>query len=295
MLSPHIRRYAGMLKDITLGQYFPADSVAHRLDPRTKLVLLILYIVAVFIVKDIWIFGFVIAFMLFMTAMSRVPLSYVIKAIKPMKLLLPLMFLLNLFMIKTGTVLFSWKFITITTGGIRQALFIVLRLIALVTGASLLTLTTTPVALTEGLERLLAPLKIVGFPAHELAMMMTIALRFIPTLLEEADKIMKAQLARGADLESGNIFKRAKAMLPILIPLFVNSFRRAEELALAMESRCYHGGEGRTRLNVLRFHWRDLWAVLMLSGLIAAVVLLQKYLPLDSYIAERFIKLIGLE
>ena len=282
-----------MFKDITLGQYFPTDSVAHRLDPRTKLVLLVMYIVAVFIVKDIWVFGLVIAFMLFMTAMSRVPLSYIFKAMKPLKLLLPFMFLLNLFMIKTGTVLFSWKFISITTGGVRQAIFIVLRLIALITGSSLLTLTTTPVSLTEGLERLLSPLKIVRFPVHELAMMMTIALRFIPTLLEEADKIMKAQLARGADLESGNIFKRTKAMLPILIPLFVNSFRRAEELALAMESRCYHGGEGRTRLRQLKFHWRDLFAVLIMGALIAAVVLLQKYFAFDSYIAAYILKLLG--
>ena len=273
-----------MLKDITLGQYFPADSVVHRLDPRTKLVLLIMYIVAVFIVKDIWVFGLVLGFMLFMTAMSKVPLNYVLKAIKPMRLLLPLMFLLNLFMIRTGDTIVSWRFITITTGGVRQALFIVLRLIALVTGASLLTLTTTPVSLTEGLERLLSPLKIIKFPAHELAMMMTIALRFIPTLLEEADKIMKAQLARGADLESGNIFKRAKAMLPILIPLFVNSFRRAEELALAMESRCYHGGENRTRLKVLKFGWRDLWAILIMAALIAAVVILQSNLDIDGYI-----------
>ena len=282
-----------MFKDITLGQYFPTDSVAHRLDPRTKLVLLVMYIVAVFIVKDIWVFGLVIAFMLFMTAMSRVPLSYIFKAMKPLKLLLPFMFLLNLFMIRTGTVLFSWKFISITTGGVRQALFIVLRLIALITGSSLLTLTTTPVSLTEGLEKLLSPLKLVRFPVHELAMMMTIALRFIPTLLEEADKIMKAQLARGADLESGNIFKRAKAMLPILIPLFVNSFRRAEELALAMESRCYHGGEGRTRLRQLKFHWRDLFAVLLMGALIAAVVLLQKYFSFDSYIASYVLKLLG--
>ncbi len=284
-----------MFKDITLGQYFPVDSPVHRLDPRTKLILLVMYIVAVFIAKDLWVFGFIIAFMLFMTAMSRVPLSYVLKAIKPMKWLLPLMFLLNLFMIKTGTVIVSWKFITITTGGVRQALFIVLRLIALVSGASLLTLTTTPVSLTEGLERLFSPLKIVKFPAHELAMMMTIALRFIPTLLEEADKIMKAQLARGADLESGSVLKRAKAMLPILIPLFVNSFRRAEELALAMESRCYHGGEGRTRLKVLKFHWRDLVAFLIMAALIAAVVLLQNAFPIDHWIVTAFKSITGLK
>lgn len=282
-----------MLKDITLGQYFPADSVAHRLDPRTKLILLVMYITAVFIVKDIWVFGFVIAFMLFMTLMSRVPVSYVFKAMKPMRLLLPFMFLLNLFMIKSGTVLFEWRFITISTGGIKQALFIVLRLVALVTGASLLTLTTTPVSLTEGIERLLTPLKLVKFPVHELAMMMTIALRFIPTLLEEADKIMKAQLARGADLESGNVFKRTKAMIPILIPLFVNSFRRAEELALAMESRCYHGGEGRTKLKVLKFHLSDLISVLIMGCLIAGVLLLQHFFHFDSAAARWALRLIG--
>ena len=284
-----------MLKDITLGQYFPVDSVVHRLDPRTKLILLIMYITAVFIVKDLWIFCFVFCFMLFMTGMSRVPLSYVFRAMKPMKLLLPIMFLLNLFMIRTGTVLVSWKFITITTDGVKQAFFIVLRLIALVTGASLLTLTTTPVSLTEGLEKLLSPLKVVKFPAHELAMMMTIALRFIPTLLEEADKIMKAQLARGADFESGNIFKRAKAMIPILIPLFVNSFRRAEELALAMESRCYHGGEGRTRLKVLKFHMRDLWAVLIMAGLIAAIIVMQNTLSFDTLFLEYMLDLLGIQ
>lgn len=282
-----------MFKDITLGQYFPVDSPVHRLDPRTKLILLVMYIVAVFITDYIWIFGFVLLFMLFMTYMSRVPISYVTKAIKPMKFILPFMFLLNLFMIKTGTVLFSWRFITVTTGGVYQALFIILRLIALVTGASLLTLTTTPVSLTEGLERLLSPLKIIKFPVHELAMMITIALRFIPTLLEEADKIMKAQLARGADLESGNVLKRAKAMLPILIPLFVNSFRRAEELALAMESRCYHGGEGRTRLRILKFHWNDLIAFLIMAGLIAAVVILQNTFKIDSYLAAWVKALIG--
>ena len=283
-----------MFKDITLGQYFPVDSPVHRLDPRTKLILLIMYIIAVFIVKDIFVFGIVLAFMLFMTLMSRVPLSYVVKAIKPMKWLLPIMFLLNLFMIKTGTPLFSWKFISITSGGVRQALFIVLRLIALVTGASLLTLTTTPVSLTEGLERLLSPLKIIKFPVHELAMMMTIALRFIPTLLEEADKIMKAQLARGADLESGSIFRRAKAMLPILIPLFVNSFRRAEELALAMESRCYHGGEGRTRLKVLKFGIADLWVFIIMAAFLATIILIQRFLPLDTMLSaalKRILKL----
>ncbi len=271
-----------MLTDITLGQYFPVDSVVHRLDPRTKLALLIMYIVAVFIVKELWLFALVIAFMFLITGLSRVPLGYVFKSIKPMRWLLPIMFILNLFMVRTGTLLWSWWIFKIYTGGVDQAFFIVLRLIALISGASLLTLTTTPISLTDGMESIMSPLKVIRFPAHEIAMMMTIALRFIPTLLEEADKIMKAQLARGADFESGNIFKRAKAMLPILIPLFVNSFRRADDLALAMESRCYHGGEGRTRLKVLRFSWRDLWAFVLMSALIALIAVLQAYVNVPS-------------
>lgn len=273
-----------MINDITLGQYFPTDSVVHRLDPRTKLILMIMYIVAVFLVSELWVFPIVIAFTLFVTVLSKVPLGYVFKAIKPMRWLLPIMFIINLFMVKTGTNLFSLGIIKVYSGGIRQAFFIVLRLVTLITGSSLLTLTTTPVSLTDGIERLFSPLKVIRFPAHELAMMMTIALRFIPTLLEESDKIMKAQLARGANFESGNVFKRAKAMLPILIPLFVNSFRRAEDLALAMESRCYHGGEGRTRLKVLKFAMHDLWAVLIMGALIAVTVLLQNLVPMNNYI-----------
>lgn len=268
-----------MFKDITLGQYVPGNSALHKLDPRTKIILMIAYIVAVFLVKRIEVFALVIVFTVAVTLLSKVNVSYLFKALKPMKLLLPLMFLMNLLLIKTGELIFEWWIIKIYSDGLKNAVFIVLRLATLVAGTSLLTLTTTPIALTDGLEKLLTPLKVVKFPAHELAMMMTIALRFIPTLIEEADKIMKAQLARGADFESGNIFKRAKAMIPILIPLFVNSFRRADELAMAMESRCYHGGEGRTRMRVLKFTWRDLVAALIVAALIAAIVLCQKLLP----------------
>ena len=268
-----------MLKDITLGQYVPGDSVLHRLDPRTKIVLMIAYIVAVFLVKRIEVFPVIIIFTVAVTLLSRVRLSYLVKALKPMKLLLPLMFLMNLFFIKTGDLLVEWWIFKIYKDGLINAVFIVLRLATLVAGTSLLTLTTTPIALTDGLEKLLTPLKVIKFPAHELAMMMTIALRFIPTLVEEADKIMKAQLARGADFESGNIIKRAKAMIPILIPLFVNSFRRADELAMAMESRCYHGGEGRTKMRVYSFKTIDLIAVIIMALLIAVVIILNKFMP----------------
>ena len=268
-----------MLKDITLGQYVPGDSVLHRLDPRTKILLMVAYIVAVFLVKRIEVFPIIIIFTIAVTLLSRVRLSYIFKALKPMKLLLPLMFLMNLFLIKSGDLLVEWWIFKIYKDGLINAVFIVLRLATLVTGTSLLTLTTTPIALTDGLEKLLTPLKIIKFPAHELAMMMTIALRFIPTLVEEADKIMKAQLARGADFESGNIIKRAKAMIPILIPLFVNSFRRADELAMAMESRCYHGGEGRTKMRVYSFKLIDLLAAIIMALLIASVILLNKYMP----------------
>ncbi|MEA5058686.1 MAG: energy-coupling factor transporter transmembrane protein EcfT [Clostridia bacterium] len=264
-----------MFKDITLGQYFPGNSPVHRLDPRTKLLLMIAYIVAVFIVRDIWLFLPVAVFTVGATLLAQVPLSYLWRALKPLRWILIFMFVLNLLMIKSGTPLWDWWVIHITTGGMWQACYIALRLMLLVAGTSLMTLTTTPIALTDGLERLLSPFAALKFPAHELAMMMTIALRFIPTLLEEADKIMKAQLSRGADLESGNILQRAKAMVPILVPLFVSAFRRADELAMAMESRCYHGGEGRTRMHVLRFALRDAYAASVTLGLIALIVAVQ--------------------
>ena len=267
-----------MFNDITLGQYLPGDSVVHSLDPRTKLALMVAYIVAIFLVKDMALFILVAIFLVSVTLAAKIPIRCLVKALKPMRIILPFMFFFNLLLVRKGELLFSWWIIKIYDEGLYNAFFVVLRLAFLVVGTSLLTLTTTPIALTDGLEKILSPLKIVKFPAHELAMMMTIALRFIPTLVEEADKIKKAQLARGADFESGNVFKRAKAMLPILIPLIVNSFRHANELAMAMESRCYHGGEGRTKMRVLRFHISDLVAALVTAALIAAVVLVQKYL-----------------
>ena len=267
-----------MFKDITLGQYFPGNSVVHRLDPRTKLLLMIAYIAAVFIVQDIWLFAFTAVYTVAVTALSGVPVSYLLRSIKPLRFILIFMFIINLLMTSTGEVLVEWWIIRITTGGVKQAVFITIRLILLVSGTSLMTLTTTPISLTDGLERLLMPLSRFKFPAHELAMMMTIALRFIPTLLEEADKITKAQTARGADFESGSLIDRAKSMVPVLVPLFVSAFRRADELAMAMESRCYHGGEGRTRMTVLKYAPRDMWAALSMVLLIGLTVVLQAVL-----------------
>lgn len=263
------------MRDITLGQYFPGNSPIHRLDPRTKLLGMLGYIVVIFLVKKITVFLLPALFVALVTYLARVPLSYLVRSLKPIRFLLVLMFIINLFMVKTGDLIWEWRFIEITEGGVYQAVYITLRLVLLLAGTSLMTLTTTPIALTDALEKLLAPLGKLGFPSHELAMMMTIALRFIPTLIEEADKIMKAQMARGADFESGNVFRRAKSMIPVLVPLFVSAFRRADELAMAMESRCYHGGEGRTRMRVLHFAWRDAVAAAVFLAMTGAIILVQ--------------------
>lgn len=268
-----------MLKDITLGQYFPGNSTIHHLDPRTKLLGMVAFIVIVFLVKNTLVFALPAAFALLVMVLAKVPISYVLRSLKPIRFLLIFMFVINLFMVKTGDVLVEFWVIRITEDALHQSIFITLRLVLLLMGTSLMTLTTTPIALTDGLERLLMPLSKLNFPAHELAMMMTIALRFIPTLIEEADKIMKAQLARGADFESGNIIKRAKSMVPVLVPLFISAFHRADELAMAMESRCYHGGEGRTRLNVLRFKKHDCFAFSSFVLLLLAVVAAGRLLP----------------
>ena len=261
------------MRDITLGQYFPGNSPIHRLDPRTKLLGMLAYIIVIFFVKKITIFLLPALFVAMVTYLARVPLSYLVRSLKPIRFLLVFMFFINLFMVKTGDLIWEWRFIQITEGGVYQAVYITLRLVLLLAGTSLMTLTTTPIALTDALEKLLTPFGKLGFPAHELAMMMTIALRFIPTLIEEADKIMKAQMARGADFESGNIFRRAKSMIPVLVPLFISAFRRADELAMAMESRCYHGGKGRTRMYVLRFAPRGLAAVLLVVAAVWSVQL----------------------
>ena len=262
-----------MMGDITLGQYVYADSPVHKLDPRSKILLTIGLMVVIFLTKTLVGYAILAAFLLGAILLSRVPFKMVLRSLKPLVTIIVITFFINLLFVRTGNVLFEWWILMITDGGIRQAVNMALRILFLVASSSLLTLTTTPMALTDGIEKLLSPLKIVRFPAHELAMMMTIALRMIPTLLDEANKIMKAQMARGADFESGNIIKRAKAMIPVLVPLFVSAFRRADELAMAMESRCYHGGEGRTKMKVWRFHWADLFALLAVLALLGLILL----------------------
>ncbi len=260
--------------NITLGQYFPGNSVIHRLDARMKLLLTAAVIVAVFLCKGFLSYALLFGYILGAAMASGVNLKLMFKGIRPILFIVALTFVLNVFFSTEGDIFFQWGFITITWQGLTMALYMSVRLILLVFGSQLLTLTTSPIALTDALEQLMRPLTRIGFPAHELAMMMSIALRFIPTLLEEADKIMKAQKARGADFESGNLIRRAKAMLPLLIPLFVSAFRRADDLALAMEARCYRGGNGRTRMKILKYTRLDLIALISMALLIALVVVL---------------------
>ena len=262
-----------MIRDITIGQYFPGKSAIHKMDPRIKILLSILYIVMLFVADNMWglLLGVLFGFAAYL--ISRIPLSMIWKSMKPVVPIVIFTAVLNLFL-STGDPLWQWKFLKITREGIETAVFMSVRILCLIAGTSLLTYTTSPIALTDGIERLLSPLKKIKLPVHELAMMMTIALRFIPTLIEETDKIMSAQKARGADFESGNIFQRAKALVPILVPLFISAFRRADELATAMECRCYHGGEGRTALHVLRFRPADLWVLTGFAALTAGVIAL---------------------
>ena len=267
-----------MIKDITIGQYYPGDSPLHKMDPRMKIVVAMVFIVAIFLVKTWWGYLAVLLFFLLALFVSRLPVKFMLKSVKPLLFIIILTFVLNLFLSPEGNALFQWGFLRVTDRGLEMAAMLSLRLIFLVLSASLLTLTTSPIALTDGIERLLSPLKVIHFPAHELAMMMTIALRFIPTLLEETDKIMKAQMARGADFESGNILRRAKAMVPLLVPLFVSAFRRADELAMAMEARCYKGGSGRTHMKVLHLARRDHIALTAVAVLVALLVLERVFL-----------------
>ena len=261
-----------MLKDITLGQYFPGNSVIHRLDPRTKLVGLILYIVALFTAGS-WIsYGIMLAFLVAMVALSSIPVKALFKGMKPLVFILIFTGLLNLLFTGGETELVSFWRITITLEGLIRAFFMVLRILMLISATFLMTYTTSPIQLTDGLESLLSPLKKIRVPVHELAMMMCIALRFIPTLIEETDKIISAQKARGADFETGSVLKRVKALVPILVPLFISAFRRADELATAMECRCYQGGEGRTKMKLLRYRRRDYLAYLILLLLLAGVI-----------------------
>ncbi len=265
-----------MLKDITLGQYFPGNTFVHRLDPRTKLLLVVVYIIALFLCEWFVSYGIALVFLVLAVAVSRIHLKALFKGLKPLIFIIVFTALINLFY-SDGEVLAKVWIFTITKEGIFNAFFLVLRIIMLVTGTFLLTYTTSPIALTDGMESLLSPLKKVHFPVHELAMMMSIALRFIPTLIEETDKIISAQKARGADFETGNIFRRAKALVPILVPLFVSAFRRADELATAMECRCYHGGDGRTKMKQLHYHLRDLTAFIVGALLLAGVIALQYF------------------
>ncbi len=260
-----------MIRDITLGQYYPGKSVIHRLDARTKIIATLLYIIELFIVNNFW--GFLIAgsALFIVIAISRVPVKFIFRGLTAVFLIIAFTVLLNMFMVD-GRILWQWKFLKITYEGLARAAFMAVRLVLLIIGTSMMTLTTKPIELTDGIEKLLSPFSRIGFPSHEVALMMTIALRFIPTLMEETDKIMKAQQARGADFESGNLFQRAKSLIPILIPLFISSFRIAQDLALAMEARCYHGGKGRTRMNEIKFHKGDAVSAVLMVVFLAVII-----------------------
>ena len=266
-----------MLKDITLGQFFPGNSVIHRLDPRTKLIVLIVYIVALFLAQS-WIsYGLLFLFLAVAIKVSTIPLKTIVRGLKPLVMILIFTGVLNLFFTKEGPTLVSFWGLSITLGGVQRALLMMARILMLITCTFLLTYTTSPIALTDGLESLMGPLKKIKVPVHELSMMMCIALRFIPTLIEETDKIMNAQKARGADFENGSLMERARALIPILVPLFVSAFRRADELATAMECRCYQGGEGRTKMKLLRYHRNDLAAFTVGAVLMAGVLVLGSF------------------
>ncbi|MGZ0051186.1 energy-coupling factor transporter transmembrane component T family protein [Brevibacillus gelatini] len=256
-----------MLQNIAIGQYVPGHSFLHRADPRSKLLFIILFATLVFLANNTVTYAVLVAFTLYAGLLSRLSLGYILKSLKPVWILIVFTIILHIFLTKGGAVYFQWGWFTVEERGIQQAIFISLRLGLLVVISSLLTLTTSPIDLTEGLERLLGPFGRIGVPVHEIALMMSIAIRFIPTLMEETDKIIKAQTARGANFTSGSLVKRAQSLIPIAIPLFVSAFRRAEDLALAMEARGYRGGVGRTRLHKLAFSWRD-------AGIAAAGVLL---------------------
>lgn len=264
-----------MLSDITLGQYFPGNSFIHRLDPRTKILATLIYIIAIFFADSFLSYGILTGFALAVILFSRLPLMMVLKSLKPIMIIVVLTLGIHMFTAPGETVLFTWKFLSVTQEGLELGVKMSLRLMLLLLFSSVLTFTTSPIVLTDGIESLLRPFKKIGVPAHELAMMMTIALRFIPTLLEETDRIMKAQTARGADFSSGNLLQRAKNMLPLLVPLFISAFRRADELAVAMESRCYRGGEGRTRMHELMYKGIDYAAFGTIFALTALLVFLR--------------------
>ena len=266
-----------MLKDITLGQYFPGNSFVHLLDPRTKLIVLLVYIVSLFMAVSCVSYALCLAFLIFSIAISTIPVKSILKGMKPLMFILAFTGILNVFFTAGETVLVDLGIVTITLEGLVRAFFMMIRILMLVTGTFLLTYTTSPISLTDGLEALMDPLKVIHVPVHELSMMMCIALRFIPTLIEETDKIMSAQKARGADFESGSLLERVNALVPILVPLFISAFRRADELATAMECRCYQGGDGRTKMKLLRYHRNDFQAFGAAAGLLIAVIALAAF------------------
>ncbi|WP_308541418.1 energy-coupling factor transporter transmembrane component T [uncultured Oscillibacter sp.] len=266
-----------MLKDITLGQYFPGNTVAHRLDPRTKILLVLFYIVALFCAQGVVTYALLALCLAICVRISHVGIRQLVRGLKPVLFIMIFTGVLNLFFTPGGRNLVEWGVIRISEQGLHNAVFMVLRIMLLIMGTFLMTYTTSPISLTDGLERLLNWMKRFHVPVHELAMMMSIALRFIPTLIEETDKIMSAQKARGADFESGSLIQKAKALIPILVPLFISAFRRADELATAMECRCYHGGEGRTRLHVLRYEGRDITALCLGGAIMVGVIVMSRF------------------
>ena len=263
-----------MIRDITIGQYYPSNSKLHRLDPRVKIVCTLLYLISLFLFNNIWGYLVATAFLVFVIRTSKVPFKFIVRGLKPIIMLLMITVVFNLFLNNQGKILVEFWVLKITTVGLETAVFMAIRLIYLILGSSLMTFTTTPNALTDGIESLLKPLEKVKEPVHEKAKMMSIALRFIPIMLEETDKIMKAQIARGADLESGNILQKAKAMVPILVPLFVSAFRRANDLAMAMEARCYRGGDGRTKMKPLVYTKKDFvaYAITIVYVVISVII-----------------------
>lgn len=266
-----------MLKDITLGQYFPGTSFLHQLDPRCKIIATLIVIVAIFLAESLPAYGLITVFILLCFFISHLPLKLILKSLKPLWVIIILTMGIHVFT-TSGTVIWQWGILHITWEGIRQGALMTARLIYLIVFSSLLTYTTSPIVLTDGIEHLINPFRRVGVPAHELAMMMTIALRFIPTLLEETDRIMKAQTARGANFTSGSIMQRGRNMIPLLVPLFVSAFRRADDLATAMEARCYRGGEGRTRMHELAYTFRDTIAMIVVIGLTAVLVAMRWFI-----------------
>ncbi len=266
-----------MLRDITIGQYYQTESVIHRLDPRVKLMGTLVFIISLFLGRSVWLYLGVTAFLAVIIKLSNVPLKFIVKGLKSVMILVIFSAIFNLFLTDGQPLVHIWK-LTITKEGTILAIFMVIRLLYLIMGSSLMTLTTTPNHLTDGLEKGLGFLKVFKVPVHEIAMMMSIALRFIPILIEETDKIMKAQMARGANFEKGNLIQRAKAMIPVLVPLFISAFRRANELAMAMEARCYHGSEGRTKMKPLKYTKTDYIAYLLLALYLVILIVIRIFL-----------------